>query len=64
MITLNVEGYCQNCPRFEPTANKLTLFSSEDCAFVQTEIVCQHREQCDTIAKFLRKELEIERGGC
>lgn len=63
MITLNVEAYCQNCPRFEPTANKLPLFSGEDCAFVETEIVCRHREQCDTIANFLRKEIE-RRGGC
>lgn len=58
MITLNVEAYCQNCPRFEPIANKLPLFSGEDYAFVQTEIVCRHREQCDTMANFLRKELE------
>lgn len=58
MIILNVEGYCQNCPRFEPTANKSPLFSGEDYAFIQTEIVCQHRERCYTMANFLRKELE------
>ena len=63
MITLNVEAYCQNCPRFEPIANKLPLFSGEDYVFVQTEIVCQHREQCDTMANFLRKELERDSGG-
>lgn len=64
MIILNVEEYCQNFPRFEPIANKLPLFSGEDYAFVETEIVCQHREQCDTMTNFLRKELEIEGGGC
>lgn len=62
MIILNVEAYCQNCPRFEPTANKSSLFSGEDYVFIQTEIVCKHREQCDTMANFFRKELDIERG--
>ena len=50
MITLNVEGYCANCPYFEPE-----LEVHEDCDdVVNTYIYCVDAKKCEKIRKYLK----------
>lgn len=50
MINLCVESYCQNCPYFEPVAEK--MFDDSIIAIraeVHTEVHCKDMNKCDGI---------------
>lgn len=60
MIDLCVEGYCQNCPRFNPHLEKEGIehysdSSLSDAMRVNTIITCENREQCAVMMEYLRK---------
>ena len=61
MIDLCVEGYCQNCPRFNPHLEKegIEHYSVSEMEWeavgVNTIITCENREQCAVMMEYLRK---------
>ena len=58
MIELNVKPYCQFCPEFEPSSEKMYA----DEISVATIIRCEHMEICNHIEKYLKSTMEeIER---
>ena len=56
-IRLLVEKYCQNCSEFEADVEKTNFFGSFD-EIHQTTILCKHRERCEEIKKYLKKEMK------
>lgn len=46
MINLCVESYCQNCPYFEPVAEKLI---GDIELMIHTEVHCKDMNKCDVI---------------
>lgn len=55
MITLCVENYCQNCPYFEPVAEK--LFTDEFSSRTEkTTVCCVDRDKCYEIHKHIVEE--------
>ena len=61
MIEVNVEGYCQNCTRFEADVRQYTYYTNED-EWNCTEIKCAHRKQCKNIAKYLTEQVNKKKG--
>ena len=61
MIKLTVEGYCQECPWFEPETIKsidMRPTKGRTLGTAQTEVVCKIRERCALLA------LRIVKGLC
>lgn len=58
MITLNLKPYCEECPEFEVMDEDLTFDEDDTTCHV---ITCKHIKKCDSIDKFLRKELKKEK---
>lgn len=59
MIDLCVEGYCQNCPRFDPHLGTEEIehysdSSLSDAVRVNTIITCENREQCAVMMEYLK----------
>lgn len=53
MINLCVESYCQNCPYFEPVAEKgFVVFDFE----LHTEVHCKDMNKCDIIHNQILEE--------
>ena len=58
MITLKVEGYCQNCPWFDPETKKDVLIISglpNVRAEAETEVICKSQERCAAIAEMVKR---------
>lgn len=53
MIKVKAKEYCQNCPYFEAETNK--AFQDDFCI---TYISCTNSVICDSIEKYLTKEME------
>lgn len=67
MIKLEVAGYCQNCPEFEPEVEKdvqdYSRFDQKTLSFVgprycNTTITCEHAARCQTIRGYIQREVE------
>ena len=65
MITLQVAGYCKNCPEFEPRVTKdKTDFTEYDVRskefvggrFCETIITCEHAARCQSIREYIERE--------
>lgn len=60
MIKLEVEDYCQNCPKFEAEvenpANIYNAFGDDDY-IGDTIIRCEHRKQCQKVFEYAKKHL-------
>ena len=57
MIQLYVEGYCHNCPNFEPAVEKL------DCGYCdtihnETVVTCEHHDRCANQMEYLKTRLQ------
>lgn len=58
MIRVEVQGYCQSCPNFEPEVEKITM-SHDDLKLrsvvhiTSTIIRCTQRERCEHIKQYL-----------
>lgn len=50
MIRLEIEEYCQECPKFEPT--KKAIFYAGDRVY-ETVVICEYKEMCEEIAKHI-----------
>lgn len=66
MISLYVKNYCHNCPEFEPDVEKDTIYSEnylmeKRTTHTQTYIYCKHKDRCESMIKFLKKEEGRER---
>ena len=58
-----MEGYCNNCPKFEPLVKQAVV----DCGYnvqtfgremlVNTEIYCVHDEHCKQLAGYIEEEM-------
>ena len=46
MIILDVADYCQNCDRFEPTAEITDLFAGGTVYHRETAVRCKHKTMC------------------
>lgn len=46
MISLDVKGYCENCPFFEPELRTDVRFLA-DRAEAADHVVCVHKEACE-----------------
>ena len=59
MINLFVESYCQNCPYFEPVAEKLVdHFNS---MVVETRVHCADMNKCNSIHNQIMAEEAIKK---
>lgn len=56
MIRLIVEDYCQDCPDFEPVAEKTNLYSGQDVCMVNTEVYCKYKDRCASVAKWMKEK--------
>lgn len=54
MINLCVESYCQNCPYFEPVAEKLV--DCFDSMAVETRVHCSDMNKCNIIHNQILEE--------
>lgn len=54
MINLCVESYCQNCPYFEPVAEKLV--DCFDSRVVETRVRCSDMNKCNIIHNQILEE--------
>lgn len=61
MIILDVADYCQNCARFEPTADTAELFAGGKVYHRQTTVICKHRDVCNGIYKRMLNEMKKSR---
>ena len=52
MIKLEVERYCQECPKFEPA--KKEIFYAGNRVY-ETVVRCKHKEMCEEIAKHIEQ---------
>lgn len=66
-IKLQIQPYCENCPRFEVYVEKLV---GKPCNYIDMEtteeytanpvdfnIYCKHRFECEGIAQYLRRNI-------
>lgn len=60
MIKLDVEEYCDNCPDFEPTAEKIMYQSVDDqkCKACDTVVCCKLKARCASIEKYMKMRHE------
>lgn len=65
MIKLQVAGYCQNCPEFEPRVTKdetdYSVYDMKSMSFVgartcETTITCEHAARCQGIRNHIERE--------
>lgn len=65
MITLQVAGYCQNCPKFEPRVIKeeqdctyfdMKSLSDVNVRYCETTITCEHAARCQAIHNYIQME--------
>lgn len=60
MIKLNVYEFCQNCMEFEPrVTQRLEQLDSnygESFVYGDTILECEHRQHCEAIYNYLKKE--------
>ena len=62
-ITLDIEEYCECCSEFEPRVNRYHIESGDMSHDIyNTFITCKYAFRCDSMVKWLRKE--IENGDC
>ena len=55
MINLQVKDYCQDCPYFEPRADKLSAIDLFDKPLqTETYITCENKETCERIVEYLQ----------
>lgn len=59
MINLFVESYCQNCPYFEPVAEKLV--NCFDSRAVETRVHCVDMNKCNSIHNLIMAEESIKK---
>ena len=52
MISLQVESYCQDCPKFEPECSK---FSADNRTYM-TLISCVNRGLCANLKQYLEEQ--------
>ena len=61
-ITLDLEEYCDYCPNFEPSVNKLDITSCGDSERrVQSSIRCEYTDRCAEIYRKARQSMENEK---
>ena len=60
MIELKVKGYCQNCQEFEPDVETISAEYLYGGYTLDQYVMCQHRCRCESIADFIRKEIQRE----
>ena len=60
MIKLEVEERCQNCPKFEPTAEKCNIYADNMARYTETTIQCTHKNFCDQLWETFKKIREIQ----
>lgn len=53
-ISLHVEEYCQNCPKFEPDLKTTALIDGQVHIYCH-DIYCVNRAECKNIANYLTK---------
>lgn len=53
MIKLVVEEYCQNCPAFDPCAEKLYT----GCEEIITSVMCENRDRCNKMYECIKSQL-------
>lgn len=60
MIKLDVEDYCDTCPDFEPTAEKIVYQTVEDSKIksCDTVVSCKLKERCASIEKYMKMRHE------
>lgn len=59
MIELNVEGYCQSCPYFEPDVSNPDIAYGGDGSMVcmgNTHIFCTHRNICGRLYDYCKED--------
>lgn len=59
MIEVDVADYCQNCPEFEPVAEKAVLYSGEE-HHADMAVRCKHKYRCKGMEKKIREKIENE----
>ena len=58
MITLNVQPYCQNCRKFEPSIDRCgTVDFFGETVNTDTFIRCEHADQCNQIFEYLKEKI-------
>lgn len=68
MITLEVESYCHECDRFEPTTERrltlrcVTFFGKVDKEVEDRAVVCTYHDRCRAIEQAIRREIEAKEG--
>ena len=58
MICLEVYGYCQECPEFEPDVIKQNMNEwgcYDDPIKHDTIIKCKHRQRCEALIEYLAR---------
>lgn len=65
MIRVNVEDYCQSCMEFSAEVTPPVRSFSENMAVKQTDTIiqCTHRSRCETIKRYLDRQLKGEVSG-
>lgn len=58
MIKLQTKGYCQNCSEFEPDVEAISVEDLYGGYTVNQYVMCKHRCRCESIADFIRKEIQ------
>ena len=54
MISLDIENYCHNCPKFEPECQKLYA----DNSICETIIQCTNKGLCMNLKQHIQHEIE------
>lgn len=60
MIRLDIEGYCQDCPAFEPVANRNIAHGLDDYCFIDIRVACENKDRCRAIHAYLKEETKGE----
>lgn len=55
MIKLDVQEYCHGCTNFKADVCDYCIFEMTD-----TLIRCEHRELCENLIQYLRKQVNID----
>ena len=62
MIKLEIPDYCQDCKEFEPDVAKHSSikdgFMTIPYEITDTTITCKHQQRCETIKKYLEREMK------
>lgn len=64
MIELTIEKYCQDCLYFEPSSTGPTIcedMAGRDYIFGNTKVYCVHRNKCEKIYDYLKKQVKGEK---